>query len=552
MLAASRAFVQLVFANEGDTCYCDDLRKLNLKRYLWFRLHEYGYQVVYFISEEKSTKKLKAANYGERTAKSYPGRTLLELFAQSEDESFVRWIGQLLSGGSGSERNAVVFPLELFCRLKDRVGNIAEILNPKICNGSIFLIVPPEKESIRRLTKKKSIFDALQTMYILDARNEPTGDYCRFLETKSRNGGMCLFLHTYTKDRLTVLLKHIVLEYFERFVSEDALAAMGEYLAYYLNNRFLQLEETIFEPEFDLRMPQYEDLYRQLRKEKVWKALSEKAAAIPAGQSVAEYVGEIAERYSVNPTRKLRSICSQDSLEYRCMRLSPRDPAQEEENSFIDRIRHRRNLDTLWRNSCRIGNHEPNPEIYGKMLEYLDKLDVQVSQFAADCMTCRRLVYALSLFSEHLYNRSLTKEQVCQMILYLDYYIVCSEKLHTVWENYSRSLENGGSGMSDLVIRQNERAYCAVKRQFTGVENGLPQLIDQLTGKSVLNDDEKLAQDALEILKEWAQQYYRADLREIPRPEPESEKEPEQETVVIYGKSGFDKPKIVRGTPGKS
>ena len=510
-MALSKAYIQLIFANERDTYYCEDLRKLDLTRYLWFRLHEEGYDVVYFISEERETGKLKLGNCGETAAREYTGRRTWPLprLYPSEEEAFVRWVQQHIL----NSKNAVVVPLELFCRLKERIPNIAGILNAEDRSGSIFLIVPPEKSSVQRLVAEDSIFDHLKTRYILDARSEPTEDYCSFLETKSQNGGgVCLFLHTYTKERLTVLLEHIVLEHFERFSSEEQLAAMGEYLACYLNNRFMQLEEKIFDAEFDLRMPRYEDLFLQLGKEKVWNALAEKVAAVPAGKSVLRYVRETyTQRLMMElPEQQIRRDlwidCGEDSPEYRCMSLSPCDPSLEE-NSFMDRARHRRNLNKLWRNSRRISNYDPNPILYGKMIEFLDEFDVQRSQYADDCMTCRRLVYALSLFSENLYNRSLSEDTIRQMNRYLDFYIICSKNFDIARKNYLRSVENGGQGVAEAFIKTTENTYSAMKQQLDSVENGLPFLMDQLTGKIGMDSREKeLARDAQEILETWAKE----------------------------------------------
>lgn len=443
---------------------------------------------MYFVDEEKSGGRLFAKNFGEQTAETYGGRGFMKRFVKSEDESFIGWIGDILC--KSGEKNAVVFPLSLFCTLGTRHENIADILNPDKCTGSIVLIVPPTKESVISLTKTYTIFDALNARYITEARNEKTADYCNFLRAKSKNGGACLFLHTYTKKRITTLLYHVVLEHFDRFVSEEVIGAMGEYLAYYMNNRFLQLEEKLFDSDFDLRLPMYDELYRRLCGKDVWDRLLSKVSAITAGEkSVAEYVREIGKKYSAEPSNDIFISVNHDSVEYRLMGLSPYD-VNSGNDSPAERARHRKELNILWRNSHRIGNREPNGAIYEKMREYLDRLDFRATQYN-DRLTCRRIVTALSILSERMYDTDLSGDTLTELTNYLDYCIMCAENLLTASENYRRMADSADGKMNALFVKKAENDYLTAKREFETTEESLPYLTAKETDKNGAGADVK-------------------------------------------------------------
>ena len=51
---SSKELLHLVFADETDTYYGDDLLKLELNQYLWLKLHE-SYQTVYFLGAAGKT-----------------------------------------------------------------------------------------------------------------------------------------------------------------------------------------------------------------------------------------------------------------------------------------------------------------------------------------------------------------------------------------------------------------------------------------------------------------------------------------------------------------
>ena len=71
---SSNDLTHLVFANETDTYYRDDLLKLDLHQYLWLDLHE-KYSAVYFLTLSESTFSIKT--YGDLKCKAYePSRRL--------------------------------------------------------------------------------------------------------------------------------------------------------------------------------------------------------------------------------------------------------------------------------------------------------------------------------------------------------------------------------------------------------------------------------------------------------------------------------------------
>lgn len=544
ILNSHNAFINPVFARTDDTFYLDDLRRLDFRKYLWFLLHEKGYRYVYFI-EEDSSAHLTAQNFGEAEAVEFSEGGFIERLSKriskTEDTAFIGWLGEILRGSNSSDKSAVVFPIELFCKLGGRVDNIAKLLSPEKSTGSIVLVVPPYPEYVSLLTQKQSMFDVMGESYLTKARDEKNADYLGFLETKSKNdGAWCMFLHTYTKKRMTSLLSHVMFDRFdERFVPDDTLSKMGEYLAYYLNNRFMQLEERfeerLFGSDFDLRMPMYRELYNRLMKSSVWNALLARVELISKRNlSVEEYVRETGKRYFVAPCDKIPVVGEANSIEYRLMGLEPTDTDCDTETaSSVDGTAHRRHLDTLWRNSRLIGNREPDKTIHKKTGEYLDKLDKYVTR--DDKLTCRCIVYALSLLSElssRLFEEDISEEKKGDMIKILDCYISCAENLHIKSENYKRSINNGGVGGSMASLSANTAAleYKACANEFENIENALPLIRSEIICGNA-DDNDRPSADALEIMKRYTTKTAEVEKSEV---------------KVIRSTNPFKPPKIVK------
>ena len=548
----SNAYIQLVFADDTDTYYCDDLLQFDLNRYLWRFLHENGCRTVYYINEEKNGKPT-VWNYGERGAADYTGQRWLQscIGNTSEDEHFLKWIQDRLQE---KEKNAVVCPLEVFCRLTGRVKNIGKVLDSQERSGSIILVAPPDAERTGKLLLTENpVFDVLGIQYILTARGAETADYYNYL--KHRSDGACVFLNSYTAERLTVLLKHVVFRHFERCPAEGDLQLMGEYLFFYLNNRFLQLEEPVFETGFDLRAPTYSALYNQLIREKVWTGLVSRSAAVRPYGSVLKYLKntypELTTDLSERQAREdVWAAWDPNSPEGRCMHIRPRDDGSAAD-SFIDKTRHRKHLNDLWRHLRRYGGkNQMNADIREAMLDFLGQLDGIIGSQTGDYRTYRRLVYGLSLFAEYRYRRD--PETVGQMIAYLKGYIACSARLFELDRKYRRLAGTVPAVASNNVTMAGTLAYktyleweqCLANLQ--SAENGLPCLILQLSGSTVTDEQEEQLKNAQEILEQMMgnvlAQQSAADGETEPDPAPVEVPAEEPEENSYQRKSMFRKP----------
>ena len=294
---STNELLQLVFADEDDIYYCEDLTQPNLRQYLWRCLHERARcDAVYFLDADEKSRRFTVRSFGDRKGHDYTPKK--GLFGGKANEQ-AAWIGAQL------QRSAVfVCPLEDFCRVAlsgDWEKGLREIASLKGRTGFFVLTAPPEAERSAPLLLKSPVFDWLGDSAVTDARQG--GPRALYSAIRSGKGDACVFLNEFTTGRLRAVLLRTMLETKDRFLSTEELEQAAAYLRAYLRSPRMQREDPLFPrlswPEAYLS---FRELSLKLSDAGVWNSLLTRSRGtdwLRASQEAAE-----------PPIRRDRSACA--------------------------------------------------------------------------------------------------------------------------------------------------------------------------------------------------------------------------------------------------
>lgn len=274
-LFSANDLIHLVFANETDTYYCDNLLKLNLHQYLWFKLHE-KYSSVYFMILSENTFSIKT--YGDLKCKAYePAHKFWKWMGlESEMGELGKWIHKQLTS-QRNESAAFVCSMEDFCAASeypDWAVTLESIARERNRTGILVLTVPVSVERSKHLFLHSPAFEHLQEKAILDLRSDTLQDL--YGSIKRDKGESCVFLNTFSRDRVYAILLHIALEQKGRFLAPEDMETAAGYLARYLASMELQREYPLFKVQIPSPYMQFRNLYDQLKDEDVWERLMDR------------------------------------------------------------------------------------------------------------------------------------------------------------------------------------------------------------------------------------------------------------------------------------
>ncbi len=276
---SSKDLISFVFANENDTYYGDDLLKRDLNQYLWERLHE-NYESVYFLSAEDDS--FRVRSYGDLRCNEYTPKKkkIFGLLGSSSDQSDLgNWIQRQLCAKSDSTA-AFVCSLDDFCSvLSDPkwYPTLESIAEDKKRTGIFVLTASATAEKSANMLLTSPVFEKLHETAITDLRDGAPRDLYGTL--KKRKWDNCIFLNSFTWERVHDLLLHLVVEYPDRYESCEKLDTMSEYLYTYLRDPDFAREEFLFAEEYGFGYPMYEELFTRLKNERNWKNFEKKVAA---------------------------------------------------------------------------------------------------------------------------------------------------------------------------------------------------------------------------------------------------------------------------------
>lgn len=407
---SSTELISFVFANESDVYYGDDLIKRDLNQYLWDRLHQ-NYKAVYFLSAESNG--FAVRSYGDLCCKEYtPGRKTFFNFCNggSTQREFGNWLQRQLRGKS-DEAAAFVCSLEDFCTvLSDSQWDsvLREILETKNRTGIFVLTASATAERTAKLFLESPVFEKLQESTVVDLRSGTKRELYGAL--KKRKGDNCVFLNTFSWERLRAVLLHLVMENSDRCESYSKLDMMTDYLYAYCRNPDLADRETLFRREMPVDYLLYTNLYDQLSNERTWQKFQE------ASQRYQKI-----ERGSLSAELRVPVLRDKNSYAGRCMKIKLPGWIVEDEELAEQSA-------GLLRKICQDVsvpmNRAENQEIISAAEEFLNQLEVFQP---GDLETYVQMLNALRFCVNHVYTEPEDRtEQIIKVIqMYRDAISVC-------------------------------------------------------------------------------------------------------------------------------
>ena len=371
--------IHLVFANDADTYYQDNLLRLTLDQKLWLTLHESGCSAVYFLGSDGDCFTIKT--FGEPACKPYEGELGLKkvkrFFAdRTRLDGFCAWMLKQM-------KNPVAFvcSLEDFCEVirpdwSDPAQSLSAMAADTKRKGILVLKVPPAVERSRALLLHSSAFDRLGAAPILSVRSGEVRPF--YYALKTNLGDACVFWNTYTRETISAILTQITVRYYGRQLSSAQFDRCVDYLHRYLNSLSMQQTDPLFQTDALSSELLFSELFTQLLDNSVWRRLLVRSESVETRASVEELAYPVTRDKSGAAGRCLR------------MRL-PKWAATAENTSDLLSIREE---------LLAPKNHEDNEALLSVLNSLCGKLE---GLWENDCHTCRRVLHAIRFCVSRLY-----------------------------------------------------------------------------------------------------------------------------------------------------
>ena len=274
MFYSSNGLVHLLFANEADTYYGDDLLQLGFRQKLWLTLREADYDCVYFLKQ--SGEMFSVTTFGEPNAQPFAenaGGLKGFLFGKSKFDSFLEWMRKRLVGESGKE--VIVCSLEDFLNVvggwpnREEVKKALREIEQREHRGVLVLTASPVVERSRRL---------LMDTTLLDLRNDSAGEGWPLYADTTLNVP-AVFWNTFSQENV----RNIVAQATARnsitidghALTKKQIDDTARYLTRYLNDEELWFGRPIWKefatPGYDMK---FSELYTLLTKPGTWRVLA--------------------------------------------------------------------------------------------------------------------------------------------------------------------------------------------------------------------------------------------------------------------------------------
>lgn len=285
--------IHIVFANEGDTYFCNSLMKLNLNRYLWLTLHE-KYKSVYFMEDRDGSCHM--YTYGDTAAKNIMQEEPKSggfLFKKPKGDNVKSRILRELEDRNDNA-SAFVCSIFDFCNLfKDESDKdlLNSIVSSRKRSGIIVLTAPPEIDLTRDLFLNSPVFEYLKEPWVRSVRtSSAVRMYDKIKDTKSIS---CVNLNYFTKERIKNVLNCIMIEDDTKYLSVGDLQKVIDYLYQYLNDwNFRVYETTLPDNQLDYRT-RYSDLYGYCKDKSTWKKLVDRSLKFNSQEELRQYLDSL-------------------------------------------------------------------------------------------------------------------------------------------------------------------------------------------------------------------------------------------------------------------
>lgn len=445
----SEDFLQLVFANERDTYYCNGLLALNLEQYLWLQLHNQGYGCVYFLRFRNDSCNI--AHFGERCVQSFDADhgNSKKFFSQKVKPSALqKWLFKQLRLDGGN-RVAIVSSLQGFCRFfseKSRLEIISRI-SASERKGTLILITPTEAEFSAPFFLHSPVFDALRENSITSLRTAPPCSL--FTALRHDKPQRIHFLNVYTEETLSSLLTRVCMEN-GAVIAEPLLSHMQSYLLQWNNNPdFFQTEQTK-----NRHLPpagsKYRVLHDALVKPKAWGELIARGNEVSACGGIRAYLSKSNVTYLDLPPNLHGLERLQEGYAGKCLSLALPLCVTEGSQATLSK-----NLLAEIKAALRTPkNRDENPKLVEAITRFL--ADYRDASISGDGNTCHFLLFSIRFCVEQLYTDagSETEDAVVTIINLMRDGVTCSRTHFSYLQDYLRASEQNDGSLTHLVLEQ--------------------------------------------------------------------------------------------------
>ena len=455
----SKDLIHLVFADETDTYYGDDLLQLNLNQKLWMMLHKSGYSAVYYL--RAAGESFAVRSFGDAQAATYTGFESMskfkKLFSDGDaKDHFTDWFCRQMK-----EKAAFVCSLEDFCSVyhdewTDPFDRLKALSGDWKRKGILVLTVPDTIERSKPLLLHSRIFELLNDTAVLSTRGGEARNLYRVL--RNAKGDACVFLNTFSRETIRSILLQASMRRGRALTPEQSRAA-EKYLYLYLRDEQLQQNLSLLERNKPACELQFRELYTSLTEDdRVWDRLLRRCQSLPQTDPEA-----------VEPLPLTRD---KNSVAARCIRLQlPKWAAVDEEN--------RQALRRVQQNLRAPKNLDENAAVCAGLARLCGRLEGMEN---GDTGTCRRLMTALTFCERWLYAEpgSETEQRVLENLTALERNVDLSAQYFRQYSELKRQLSGGVTGRTTQKVLERLAAQVGALEKFL-------QQHDDVVGASILN-----------------------------------------------------------------
>lgn len=514
--------LHLVFANDDDIYYCDNLLKLDLNQYLWWVLHREGYRTVCFLNANKDIFSVKT--YGDVAYSPYPTEDKwFKRFIKSDTEKFGEWMTRQMKAKS-TERVAFVCPLHEFCdtaRGEEWTNLLRKIASIEKRTGIILLTVPAEVEQSRDLLLSSKVFDALHEVAVTNLRNDDIRPLYASLAIGKPYG--VTYLNGYTTERLKALLLHVMMDGDDCFAAGLQIERCAEYLTQYLNNPWLRRYSPLFGTPKCNEYPEYRELYHMLMNKQIWDNLLKATQKAFDGGNLREWLNQLQCPYIRENDMQVCVMRDRNNFAGRCMKLWPLQSgdAMEEAGKSDEAFELLIDIYTALRSPK---NKADNPKIAAVIESLLAKLEV--AQGEGDFDTYKRVLFSIRFCVQwlHVPGSSDEEKSIISLSDSLKVLINCSqEHFRTANQLRRYEMQTAFNQVAEAELTYLKGASIAAKTKLATLEELVMASIVKLSVHDSANQIKEMAADLQEQIESFECEEPLGRQKEEPPMEPETE-----------------------------
>lgn len=501
-----KELISFVFANENETYYCEDLLELDLNQYLWKTLHN-QYETVYFLSASGNS--FQIHTYGDLTAvkPDISGKPrLFGFIGSSEQEKLESWMLKQLRARP-DRAVAFVCSMEDFCRVlsHDQWKDFLAALSAETKRSGIFVLTaPPTAEETRDLLLSSPVFERLRETAVTDLRGGELRDLYGPLRRSKWDS--CLFLNSFTRERVQGLLLNIAMRHTDRMVGMQKLEQMTDYLMAYLNDPELHRQEPLLSRNIPTEYYSYRELYDQLSESDTWSRL--KLQSSQYAQS-AQGMRSRSVRCETPVLRDRKCYAG------KCRMLQLPQWARKKDT---ESLRLGKLLESIHSEVAVPKNRKENPKIVAAAEYFLCQFDILLPD---DVETCRELLRAVEFCVQRVYATDSECARILDVVDKLREGIKISANCFTMQRDLQISTLHGSSGeLFNHHLNQ-------MKNKLKGMESIRKQYSDLINASILELNMPQTASKTMELLEEVAQKLQHYEESESAEPEPAVEEKTE-------------------------